>query len=372
MTGAATEARRGNILYRFAGLEDDGELKQLLRNNPMGGWVRLSLEREPSFFHGLDLMGESRVVIAQEESPPGRTVGMYTCARLPVHLNGLPTKLLYLGGLRIEATFRHRLRLLKEGFDSLPMLMGQPAHMAFTSLAAGNQTARRLLEANLPDMPRYQPLGEMITLALPAKKRPGRPILQQAALKDVPSLAAFFNQQARGFQFGAHLEEAWLAGLNGKHGLRLEDFWLMKDGQDLRGCLAIWDQRDFKQTVVKGYRPSLSRFRLPYNCLAPLVGCPKLPAPGQELSNVFLAFVAFQDPTSEVAVSAIREGLAKVLAKGGEFGLLGLSANHPLLRRFRKPLRTWSYQTCIEAVHWPGNPLPSLDPLPVQPEIALL
>lgn len=367
-----TQVLRGNILYRLAGPEDDEELRKLLRDQAMEGWVQLSLEREPSFFLGQTLMGESQVVMAQEEAPAHRTVGMYTCSRLPVHLNGCPTRLPYLGGLRIEPTFRHRLGLLKDGFDSLPVLTDQPTPFAFTSLASGNRSARRLLEANLNGMPTYQPIGELVTLALPAQRRPLKAILIPAALKDVPSLAAFFNQHSRQSQFGAHLDETWLAGLNGAHGLHLEDFWLLREGQDLHGCIAVWDQRVFKQIVVRGYRSWLSWLRTPYNGIAPQLGFPRLPAPGQALSNIFLAFAAFRDPGGETALSAVRESLSKVWEKGGELGLLGLSSSHPLLHRLNRSHGTWSYRTWIESVHWRGNPIPSFDPLPVQPEIALL
>jgi len=54
----------GCIVYRQARREDDECIRSLLRNNDMDSWVRMSLEREPSFFLGENLMGESVAVVA--------------------------------------------------------------------------------------------------------------------------------------------------------------------------------------------------------------------------------------------------------------------------------------------------------------------
>jgi hypothetical protein len=152
----------------------------------------------------------------------------------------------------------------------------------------------------------------------------------------------------------------------------LADFWLLKDGNALRGCLAIWDQRRFKQTVVRGYRFPLNKLRVAYNLLAGIRGKLKLPAPNQKIDQVFLSFVAFSESAQQMAVEVVKEGLRLAAQKGALVGTLGLSAQSPLIASLKAALPHESYRTRIETVNWSDADRLALDDRPVQPEIALL
>jgi hypothetical protein len=242
----------------------------------------------------------------------------------------------------------------------------------FTSVASEHAAARRLLEARLPGMPVYQPVGELETLVLDAQQHRTKGLLQQATQQDVPVLVDFFNRQACAYQFAPLLNEIQLLKLTGETGLTLGDFWLLKDGRDIRGCLAVWDQRAFKQSVIRGYRFPLSALRGAYNTWARIANRLRLPAPGERLEHAFLAFVAFDGAAENVYVDAVREGLAKVRDKGAHAGVLGLSPQNTLARVLKSELRTHAYRTCIQTVAWPDDAQPQLDGRPPQPEVALL
>jgi hypothetical protein len=340
----------------------------------MASWVTVSLEREPSYFRGEDLMGESFTVVAHEESVHPVPVGMYSCAFLPVHMNGRPEQAGYLGGLRVCRPYRHKLSVIKNGFASIQVLMPfrGTAPCWFTSVASENAAARRLLEARLPGMPIYRPAGELETLVLDVRQgRVGR-LLRQATRQDVPALVDFFNRQARVYQFAPLLNETQLLALTGGKGLTLGDFWLLKDGRDIRGCLAVWDQRPFKQSVIRGYRFPLSALRVVYNAWASVTNRLHLPAPGERLEHAFLAFVAFDVAAESVYMDAVREGLTKVRDKGAHAGVLGLSPQNALMHVLKAGLRTHVYRTCIETVAWTDDAQLQLDGRPLQPEVALL
>ncbi len=100
-------------------------------------------------------MGKGIAVIAKLQKPPQTTVGMYSYALMPVHLNGNAVSLGYLGGLRVNPKYRHRIRILKNGYDSIRSItsrLGTTPFM-FTTIVSENQAARRLLEAGLKGMP---------------------------------------------------------------------------------------------------------------------------------------------------------------------------------------------------------------------------
>lgn len=361
----------GNVVFRRAVLQDDAALRAMLRENSMDSWAALTLEREPTYFAGENLMGESMAVVAHKADAPEQTVGMYNCAYLPVHIDGKPTRAGYLGGLRVNLPFRHRPSILKNGFASIRYI-GQDCGTFFTSVGSENAIARRLLEGRAKGMPVYRPEGELETLAVSVRHARSSSTLQQAVPADIPALVAFSNQQAAAYQFSPVLTESWLRGLSGDKGLRLSDFWLLKNGSEVRGCLAVWDQRAFKQTVARGYRFPLGTLRRTYNLWARATGRVQLPAFGRRLEQAFLAFVAFDASADSVILDALREGLDKVRQKNAEAGVLGLSVCNPLLARLKRAVPASIYRTCIETVALAGQPMVQLDGRAPQPEVAIL
>ena len=150
--------------FRVATDSDDAVLRAMLRENGMPTWVEMTIEREPSFFAGKNLFGRDWAVIAEDK---GDVVGMYTASVMPVHLNGKPTTLGYLGGLRVNPRHRRRIRYLREGYASIGRFAPGAVPWWFTVVAAENESARRLLERGVPGMPPYHPQGDYVTFALP-------------------------------------------------------------------------------------------------------------------------------------------------------------------------------------------------------------
>ena len=364
-----------DALYRIASREDDALLRRLLRENAMPSWVTMATEREPSHFDGASLMGDSYTLIAEEVRKRKRVIGMYACSYMPVHIDGRPETIGYFGGMRVNSGFRRKVRYIRQGFEAVEKLLPKQSTVPFyfTSIASGNRPARRLLEANLRGMPKYTPRGEMTTLVFSVKQGRRRGTLQQATPDDIPEIAAFYNRSASDYQLAPHLSEAWLRTLDGTVGLTVSDFWLVRDDDGALHCsLALWDQRAFKQSVVRGYRRPLSHLRRLYNLYARLGGRVELPATGEALEHLYIAFFAADAKKS--AVMAIREAAAIATDKGVTSCVLGLSSRHPLTAELRRSLRASTYRTEIETVVLAGNEHEKrcFDNRIVQPEVALL
>jgi hypothetical protein len=360
------------VTYQKADFDDDHAIRQLLRRNDMDSWARMSIEREPSFFRGENLMGRSSAVIARMSNSPQQVVGMYGMAEQQTHVDGRPTDTAYLGALRVNPEYRHKLRILKNGFASARALSGVDRLTTFTSVASENLAARRLLEANLRGMPCYTPVGDIESMGFSTSQGKSGGLLQSAVAADIPALVEFFNSAASSYQFAPVLSRQWLESLTDSIGLRLSDFWLLKNGPDIRGCVAIWDQRSFKQIVARGYRFPLNLLRRSYNLYARLTDRLVLPRPGKELEQVFLSFFALDAKATDHANEVLREALMIARHKGARVGTLGLSVQNPLCSRLRENLRASLYRARIETVHWPDRAAPVLDGRPPQPEVSLL
>jgi hypothetical protein len=142
-------------------------------------------------------------------------------------------------------------------------------------------------------------------------------------------------------------------------------------GGSIAGCAALWDQRAFKQIVVRGYSPALRHARTMLNLAAPLTGAPYLPPAGEELRFAFLSHMAVEDDDIETGLHLVATATARAAAAGLEYIALGLSARSPLADAVGRRFRHRSYRTTLFAAAWPGAGI-RIDSGPSQPEIAIL
>jgi hypothetical protein len=317
MAGAVLERElkgASAIHFEVATPADDAEIRRLLRNNPMRGAISVSLEREPNYF--IDFPGETKTtIIARAQS---RLVCVGSCAFRSRFVNGIPRRVGYLGALRLDAPFAGRFDILRRGYKFFHELqMEEPADFYFTSIAADNTSARRFLERGLPGMPTYELIGEFVTLLVPTVRSKAN----GANLPHAPNSAFNFTSCDPIF------------------------------------TEAIWDQRSFKQTVIRRYSPWLGVLRPLLNACG--AGLPRV---GETLSNAF------------VTDGALSMHLHEAHSRGIKFLTVGFASNDPRLQIARRHFRVREYRGCLYVVRWPGvgGAANELDGRTLAPEVALL
>jgi len=348
--------------FRLATFDDDALLRRLLRENSMPSWVEMCMEREPSFFAAHRFYGHDWAVIAQEY---GRPFGMYAAAAVPVYVNGKASCGGYLGGLRVQATERQRIRHLRQGYASIrrlaPVVPDWP--WWFTVIAEGNTRARRVLEAGLRGMPTYRPLGAMTTYAMATARGCRQGLWRQAQPQDVHAMLEFHAAQASRYQLAPVLTAACVERIG------LDCFWLHQDQAQIVAMAAWWDQSHFKQVVAQRYHRSL-QWALPlYNRFARLTRRVHLPQPGQALPQSFMTFLVFH-PSVLAQVDQTLRLMTDLLSHcPTPVAAIGLSDGHPLtpIVTTFKPL---TYRALVYAVEF--DAAAELDDRLVQPEVALL
>src|SRR5215471_12846071 len=161
-----TVRRSSRVQFAEACAADDADLRRLLRDYPMPGRISLSLEREPDFFADAHLPGETKQTIVAREG--GRLICAGSCVIRRRFANGQPQRVGYLGGLRLDQRHAGRFDVLRRGYEFFHELQtDDPAAFYFTSIAADNERARKFLERGLPGMPRYEFVGEFVTVSVP-------------------------------------------------------------------------------------------------------------------------------------------------------------------------------------------------------------
>ncbi len=348
--------------FRVATAADDELLRGLLRDNSMPGWVEMCLEREPSYFAGQNRFGSDWAVLARDS---GELVGMYAAAVLPLWVNGAAQSVGYLGGLRVQAPHRQRIRHLREGYASIPRLAPTPPGLPwwFTVVAADNLVARRLLESGVRGLPRYRPIGSYTTLAMAAERGRTHALWRQMRPGELAPLLAWRASLAAQQQLAPVLDAQRLECIG------TDCVWVCSDGDAFLGMAVFWNQGAFKQVVARRYRSALRWLRPAYNAYARATQRVMLPAPGAALGQSFIAFLTLAPKVLEHRKTA-REFLADLLTKcPTPVAALGLHDEHPLLAAMPSfaPMR---YAAQVYAVEFDEPAW--LDGRPVQPEAALL
>src|SRR3989338_6680902 len=188
----------------LADKEDDADLRRILRENPMGGSISLTLRKEPSFFDDLSVEGNFNQIIVVREIEDKRVVGFGVRSLKPVFINGEKREIGYLGCLRLDKKFRGA-TLVPRGYKLFSELHKDgrtPFYL--TTIVDDNQYAKQILASNRMGIQKYNDFGAYHTYAIPI---PGRKHLNQkgnvvqANGCHIEDIVKFINQEGRKKQF---------------------------------------------------------------------------------------------------------------------------------------------------------------------------
>jgi hypothetical protein len=185
-------------------------------------------------------------------------------------------------------------------------------------------------------------------------------------------LAGFLAETNGSFQ----LAPAWTASELDLHepALPAGCFHIIRENGRITGCAALWDQRAFRQTVVRGYTPLLSAVRPAFNVLARVLGAPRLPRIGQSIANGFVSHLATTPGQPGRVLDCIAACRTMAARAGLDLLTLGFAANDPRLAPVKRAFRHREYRSRIYAVRWPGigGSAGDLDNRILAPEVATL
>jgi hypothetical protein len=345
----------GGVLFELARRSDEPELRRLLRDFPMRGEVTVALQREPDYFTAAGVEGERHQSIIARDAVTGRLVGVGSRSVRPSYVNGRSVMLPYLGSLRVNGA-RRGVRRLSEGY-ALCRSLWQPDETpyAVTSIIADNTRARRLLGAGLPGLPRYDAIDSFSTVVIPTRGGRRRPVteVERGSDETLEPIARRLRDDYRHYQFSPRWTAADLRSEVRTPGLEPRHFHLIRRGGEVAAALAVWDQRAFKQTVVRGYGNRLRRLRPWINLVGPWLGVPRLPAPGERLEYAFLSHVAAGGDPDRL-VTLVESARRDAGRRGCDSVVLGLSERNPMLTPLLRAFPHRVYRSVLYIVHWGG------------------
>lgn len=379
---ARPKARRSSqerFTLAVAQAQDDAAIRRMLRETAFPGSVSLSFEREPDSLAAATVEGDVHHILVARDNDAGSLAAIASRSSRERFVNGTPARVGYLGQLRMAPDAIHRRALLDQGFAFCRELHERdPVQLYLASVVAGNTAAMRLLERGRREWPAFRRIDDLVTLAIPAGGGAGgisRVVdIARGGTADAPALAAILARNNHRCQFAPCWTDDDLLSPVRTRGLALTDFLLATRHGRLAGCAALWDQRAFKQVVVRAYSPALDWGRPLINLLRPLRGDPPLPPAGSQLSFAHVSHLAVDDDDPELAVSLVAAARRRAREAGLQYLTLGLSSRNPVLRHLRRSLPHRIYRSVLFVGFWPDGRAAAdlLDGRPAHPEMAVL
>jgi hypothetical protein len=350
------------VTVRLATPADEPDIRRLVATTPMPGAVAVRFAREPDYFLGTTIMGDPCDVFVGR-SADGRLAGILCRAEHPAYVNGVETRIGYIGQIRVADGFRGRWLLHR----SMALFRdASPAGMLYMGVIARENPRARgaLLDRRPPGGLRSVRLSGLTTCAIMLRaRRPVRvPGLQVTTAAEVgaEAVASFLRAQGPRRQLHPAYAATDFEGGRTLRGLELEDVAVVLRAGEIAGVMAAWDQASFKQDIVDGYGPTLRRLRPLYDLAARLIGARPLTPPGSAIPLSFAACTCVADDDPAVMRVLLASATARARAQAKAFLMLGLADGDPLLRVARRWLHV-TYRSDLYALSWDEDPAVRLD-----------
>ena len=316
---------------------DDAHIRGLLRREPMPGRIAISFEREPDFSTGCDATGENATVLVARDLDTGVIAGVACRSEREVYVNATPTRLGYLGQLRVDRRFRGRW-LVSRGFSLLKELHHRdplPGYLA--AVTADNREAEGILvRMGRRRFPAFHPVASYCTFALPVRPTPPVTGVTSATADDIPEIVRFLQTSGSRRQFFPVWSEARLISLTTRLGLCIEDVQIARRSGRIAGVIGLWDQSAYKQDVVRAYSGWM-RLAVPlYNAGAPWLRRPRLPKTGERIRSGYAVFICIEQDAPSVFGDLLTATVNRAAARGLDYVLMGLDERDPLFRTARQ------------------------------------
>lgn len=298
--------QEANWRMRLATQDDNARLCELFAEVDMSAELVMAEERGPDFFALQRLQGDAAYTVMLEDTAlPNRPA--FGCASIIARdawVDGQIQRVGYACDLRVEAAYRGG-KVFPTVIREFMRFMQKHEHidMMYSAVLSNNTRGRNALlhQGRKRD---GQPLAQVMTpynmtsIQFVGVRKSSDPRVQRAQNSDLQALVDFLAAQQKQRFLGHVVNEDWLdQRLKAWPGLRLEDFFVLKDGDGrVLACAAPWDTApNLRCSRVQAYQGPMRWLKLAYNAEARLRGFSTLPQVGERFRFQYLTHLEVQD-----------------------------------------------------------------------------
>jgi hypothetical protein len=285
-------------------------------------------------------------------------VGLGNRAVRKVFINGEIQNIGYLGMLRVHPSYRGKY-VVKKGFELTSELhKDNRTKFYLVSIIEESIRARKLLTAGIKGFPIHKEYTRFYTFSIIPRrqKQPLKPPVDFKIIRGSPEktidIINVLQKCGKELQFYPYWDSSNLFDPIQTPDLRPENFLLAVRNDEVIGCLAIWDQRSFKQIVVREYSTFYKRARLLINAFAFLTGRASLPPINTSIPYCYISHVAIYNNDPTIFSHLLRAAYEISRQRQIALMMVGLPEHHPFISIIRNSYKFFQINSTIYLAYW--------------------
>lgn len=322
----------------------------------MQGTISLSFEREPYFFNASQIEGNNHVTLLSRNEQ-NKIVAMGSRSSRPYWIEGKIKSLGYLSQLRLVNEHRTSPHRLMPGFEKMHEVHNQLNDVQYylVTVLEDNDKARRFLTSGSKKLPIHKEWNRLNTFVLPLTfKRINSEnyLIHRAGYADKALIIDLLQSNYKNKSLAPFWDEKSL--FDPSTHLRPESFFIATDKQSHMpvGCIAVWDQRSFKQVYVHGYDKTLKYFRPVLNLVRRWTRYPYFPAVGSQFSHAYLSHLAIDEGHEKALLPLVQTAINENLNQGFHYLSLGILQNSKWSEFIQQEYRPYTLRSIVYLAYW--------------------
>ncbi len=325
----------------LAELDEGKRILEILETSPAKGAIELLYTRRPNAYESYHKESDDvRVhVIKDEESIIATSAEVIR----DVYINGIVKKASYLCGLKKDPHYNGVVNFGKLFFKSLTR---KDVDCYFCSVVEDNKEARALFEKRRKRVMNMDYLQNYTTYMFKPyfkfKADSSKFVFKQVQKDDEKLLLKFLNAEGKNKNFFPVFKS-----LDQFTDLKANDFFVLKKDNEIIACGALWNQKNYRQYIVKKYN-GLMKFVKILNPLIGKLGYIKLPKENEPINFPMLSFFIAKEDNEEY-YKIFLNYIVKEIRKKYDMFVVGSTANS-VSSEIYKRLKSIRFNTKIYSI----------------------
>ncbi|MBE5936336.1 MAG: hypothetical protein E7262_11255 [Lachnospiraceae bacterium] len=310
--------------------ECEGErILEILESSASKGTMELLYTRRPNAYLSYKKESDDTKVFVIKENE--QIIATIAEIIRKVYIGGEVKKIAYVCGLKKDINYKGNVNWGKVFFRSL---VRDDIDGYFCSVLSDNKSAIDLFEKKRKNVMMTELLGEyrtyLMTPYFKFRLEENSYLFKRASKCDEQQIIKFLNEQGRKKEFFPVIEH-----IEQFTNLRIEDFYVLKNGNEIIAVGALWNQVEYRQYIVKKYNGVMKIARC-LNIFLRLLGYIQLPKENENIDFPMLSFFISKDDNEEY-YKIFLNNLKNEMKKGGMFviGTVESSFNGKIYNKLR-------------------------------------
>lgn len=333
--------QQNKYIYEYATSQDGVAISELLEEVAFDGDISITYARRENACISLQQDSEYSQIVVAKNVYDNKIYGIGMCSINTMRIGNKLEKVAYLSGFRKKQNavgdIIHMYKLIQQ------FCKNNNVKYTYTTILEDNIIAQKLLTKKRKNMPQYVKIADYtVNIFKSNLKRKTKYICEKATANDLENLKSFVEKESKNKIFFPYLDLDM-----GFFGLTYKDFYLLKNQTgEILACGILWNQKKYKQLIVKHYSLKYKIITKLANWILKLINYPTLPAVGEIIDYSTLSFVLCKNNNENYLNDFIREISHHVQEKIFVYGST---------KQLSEKITPMTYKSFVYIVDWDKN-----------------